>query len=160
MVWEAPWHALLPMMIISMPWRVTWKLKSINISNTKNLKVEMSYISGVGWKPCLLQRIYALCGHIQWHAYSGSGKSRPLPTSFSTYQHITACDPVVVEGDRAYVTLRSGNTCGGTQDLLEVIDISDKYEPNRRLSSFSMTEPYGLGIDNGISFCMRRRVTA
>jgi len=73
------------------------------------------------------------------------------PNFLSSYTHITACDPVVVEGDRAYVTLRSGNTCGGFQDLLEVIDISDKYEP-KRLSSFSMSKPYGLGIDNGTLF--------
>ncbi len=73
------------------------------------------------------------------------------PNFLSSYTHITACDPVVVEGDRAYVTLRSGNNCGGNQDLLEVIDISDKYEP-KRLSSFSMNEPYGLGIDNGTLF--------
>ncbi|MEA3461824.1 MAG: hypothetical protein U9R49_08095, partial [Bacteroidota bacterium] len=46
---------------------------------------------------------------------------------------------------------RSGNTCGGTQDLLEVVDISNKYVP-KRLSSFSMKEPYGLGIDNGTLF--------
>ena len=58
---------------------------------------------------------------------------------------------MVVEGDRAYVTLRSGNLCGGNQDLLEVINIADKYDP-KRLFSFSMTRPYGLGIDRGTLF--------
>jgi hypothetical protein len=70
-----------------------------------------------------------------------------IPMHLSTYRHITACDPVVVEGDYAYVTLRSGNLCGGNQNLLEVIDITDKYKPEM-LASFDMTEPYGLGIDN------------
>lgn len=73
------------------------------------------------------------------------------PALLSTYRHITACDPVVVEADRAYITLRSGNNCGGEQNLLEVLDISDKFDPERQYS-YSMTEPYGLGIDNNILF--------
>ena len=73
------------------------------------------------------------------------------PNPISSYQHITSCDPVVVEGDRAYVTLRSGNACGGNQNLLEVVDISSKDDPFQ-LYSFPMTSPYGLGIDNGILF--------
>lgn len=73
------------------------------------------------------------------------------PLKLSTYQHVTACDPVVVDGDLAYVTLRAGNACGGDLNLLEVIDISDKYNPER-MASFSMTGPYGLGISGGILY--------
>jgi hypothetical protein len=73
------------------------------------------------------------------------------PSVLSTYQHITSCDPVVVEGDWAYVTLRSGNLCGGNQNLLEVINISDKTDPVRQ-ASYGMKSPYGLGIDNGVLF--------
>jgi hypothetical protein len=73
------------------------------------------------------------------------------PLKISTYQHITACDPVVVSGDRAYVTLRSGNWCGGDQNLLEVIDISNKYEP-KRIASYGMQGPYGLGISGTTLF--------
>jgi len=128
----------------------SWKLKSINISNTKDLRVENEI---------------SLWGNVETlfiadaHLYVGTSNGMHIldlvnpsaPNFLSSYTHITACDPVVVEGDRAYVTLRSGNTCGGTQDLLEVIDISDKYEPYR-LSSFTMSKPYGLGIDNGTLF--------
>jgi hypothetical protein len=74
-----------------------------------------------------------------------------VPILLTTYQHITSCDPVVVDGNRAYVTLRAGNFCGGTQNLLEVIDISNKNAPNRMVS-YAMTEPYGLGIDNHTLF--------
>ncbi|RLD96031.1 MAG: hypothetical protein DRJ29_01150 [Bacteroidetes bacterium] len=128
----------------------SWKLKSINIANIDNLKVENEL---------------SLWGNVETlfiadaHLYVGTSNGMHIldlanpgaPNFLSTYQHITACDPVVVEGDRAYVTLRTGNWCGGTQNLLEVIDISDKYEPIR-LSSFSMKKPYGLGIDNGTLF--------
>jgi hypothetical protein len=73
------------------------------------------------------------------------------PALLSTYWHVTACDPVVVSGNRAYVTLRAGNNCGGDQNLLEVVDISDKSDP-RRVASHAMTEPYGLGIDGQVLF--------
>jgi hypothetical protein len=58
---------------------------------------------------------------------------------------------VVVSGNLAYVTLRSGNMCGGTADLLEVINISDKYAPVR-IASYGMDEPYGLGISDHTLF--------
>ncbi len=38
-----------------------------------------------------------------------------VPILLSTYQHITACDPVVVDGNKAYVTLRSG-ICAGVPE--------------------------------------------
>jgi hypothetical protein len=128
----------------------SWKLKSINIADTDKLIVENEL---------------SLWGNVETlfiadaHLYVGTSNGMHIldlanpatPNFLSSYTHFTACDPVVIEGDRAYVTLRSGNTCGGTQDLLEVIDISDKYEP-KRLSSFPMIEPYGLAIDNGILF--------
>ncbi len=74
-----------------------------------------------------------------------------IPLLLSTYQHITACDPVVVSGNLAYVTLRAGNLCGGTQNMLEVIDIADRSNPYR-MASYAMTEPYGLGIDDKTLF--------
>jgi hypothetical protein len=128
----------------------SWKLKSINIADTDNLRVENEI---------------SLWGNVETlfiadqHLYVGTSNGMHIldlvnpkaPNFLSSYTHITACDPVVVEGDRAYVTLRSGNTCGGTQDLLEVIDISNKLEP-KRLSSFTTSKPYGLGIDNGVLF--------
>jgi len=128
----------------------SWKLKTIDISDMDNLSVEKEvYLSG-SVETVFIADTYLYVGTSNgMHILDLSNPA--APNLLSTYQHITACDPVVVEGDRAYVTLRSGNTCGGTADLLEVVDISDKYEP-QRLSSFSMTEPYGLGIDDGTLF--------
>jgi len=74
-----------------------------------------------------------------------------VPILLSTYQHITGCDPVVVNGNLAYVTLRAGNMCGGTQSLLEIIDISEKTNPERMVS-YAMSDPYGLGIDGNTLF--------
>lgn len=73
------------------------------------------------------------------------------PSFISSYSHVTACDPVVVENDRAYVTLRTGNACFGEVNALEVIDLSNIAEPVL-LHSFSMTNPRGLGIDANLLF--------
>ncbi|MCH7535229.1 MAG: hypothetical protein IH948_05720 [Bacteroidetes bacterium] len=73
------------------------------------------------------------------------------PEYISRISHIRSCDPVVVEGDYAYVTLRNGSSCWGTVNELQVIDISDLYNPYL-IASYPMHEPYGLGIDNNVLF--------
>ena len=73
------------------------------------------------------------------------------PTYLSRLDHARACDPVVVENDIAYVTLRSINNfsrCGGAiSNQLDVIDVSNAASPVL-LKTYSMENPYGLGIDN------------
>lgn len=79
--------------------------------------------------------------------------SPKTPTYVSEFQHGTACDPVVVDGDYAYVTLRGGNSCGATESSLLIIDIADITNP-RLIKSYPMDEPYGLGVkDNYIFIC-------
>ncbi|MBR8537967.1 hypothetical protein KDU71_20530 [Carboxylicivirga sediminis] len=73
------------------------------------------------------------------------------PEFISEFRHATACDPVVVEGDYAYVTLRGGNLCGAIESQLNVIDISTLEYPEM-VEAYAMKEPYGLGIDNGLLF--------
>src|SRR5690606_28196970 len=67
------------------------------------------------------------------------------PTLISEFQHGTACDPVVVDGNYAYVTLRGGNMCGATESGLFIVDISDI--ANTVLAeTYPMDGPYVLGI--------------
>jgi hypothetical protein len=73
------------------------------------------------------------------------------PVYITLYSHINSCDPVVVQGDYAYVTLRTGNTCEGTNNSLEVVDISNKANPTL-VASFNMTNPRGLGVDDNTLF--------
>jgi len=73
------------------------------------------------------------------------------PVQISSYDHITACDPVVVDGQYAYVTLRSGNMCNNAQNLLEVIDISSITNPFL-VKSYPMFNPHGLGTDGDLLF--------
>jgi hypothetical protein len=74
-----------------------------------------------------------------------------LPTIISQYSHVRSCDPVVVEGNYAYVTLRSGSECEGFTNQLEVIDITNLKTPSV-VKIYPMTNPHGLGIDRGTLF--------
>jgi hypothetical protein len=73
------------------------------------------------------------------------------PQFISLFRHASSCDPVVVSGKYAYVTLRAGNLCGDATSQLDVIDISDLQNPIL-LKEYPMQEPYGLGIDESLLF--------
>jgi hypothetical protein len=73
------------------------------------------------------------------------------PEYIANFWHASSCDPVVVEGEYAYVTLRAGNLCGNNLSQLDVIDISDINNP-LLVKVYPMEEPYGLGIDNSVLF--------
>ena len=81
--------------------------------------------------------------------YSVANPDAPSPVS--EVNHMTACDPVVVQGNTAYVTVRSGRNCGGTINQLDVIDISNLNAPFI-IKSYAMYNPHGLGIDGNILF--------
>jgi hypothetical protein len=73
------------------------------------------------------------------------------PEHKRTVWHVYGCDPVVVENDRAYVTIHSGNACGQTNNDLIIYDVSDVSDP-KHIVTYAMTNPKGLGIDNGTLF--------
>ena len=77
------------------------------------------------------------------HIYDTSTPS--TPQFLSTYSHVTSCDPVIVDGNYAYVTLRSGNFCRSGTNLLQVLDIEDPKIP-KLIKSIPMQNPHGLGI--------------
>lgn len=73
--------------------------------------------------------------------------NNPLAPSYvSTYVHGTACDPVVVDGNYAYVTLRSGTPCNTTLNQLEVVNIQNIANPVLS-HTVPMVNPHGLGKD-------------
>ena len=73
------------------------------------------------------------------------------PEFVSDFKHWEGCDPVVVDGDYAYLTLRGGNLCGQLESVLEVIDISDKTNPTLA-ARYNLENPYGLGIKNNMLY--------
>ncbi len=73
------------------------------------------------------------------------------PEYVSEFTHWEGCDPVVVDGDYAYLTLRGGNACGQLESVLEVIDVSDKKTPTLA-GRYELENPYGLGIKENTLF--------
>lgn len=67
------------------------------------------------------------------------------PKFLSLFQHARACDPVVAQDNRAYVTLREGTVCQGTNNQLDVLDITDILNP-KLIKTYSMHKPFGLSI--------------
>ena len=83
--------------------------------------------------------------------YIYSMENPASPSYVSQFTHWEGCDPVVVDGDYAYLTLRGGNACGQLESVLEVIDISDKSKPTLS-ARHAMDNPYGLGFKNNSLF--------
>lgn len=73
------------------------------------------------------------------------------PELLSVYNHVMSCDPVVAQGNYAYVTLRSGTPCRNGINLLDVLDISNMRQP-RLVNRYTMQSPHGLGIDGALLF--------
>jgi len=128
----------------------SYMLKTMDISDMDDPELkDEKYLDGN------VETLFISDGHLYVGTSNGmhilSLENPGVPVQMSTYRHVTACDPVVVSGNTAYVTLRAGNLCGGDVNLLEVIDVTNKSKPSL-LVSHPMTEPYGLGIDGSTLF--------
>jgi hypothetical protein len=78
--------------------------------------------------------------------------SNPLtPVSKTFFTHARSCDPVIVDDTLAYVTLRTGTTCGSNTNCLDIIDIKNINQPTL-LATYAMRNPHGLGKDGDLLF--------
>lgn len=81
-------------------------------------------------------------------------KDPATPKFVYLYTHVVSCDPVVVQGKYAYVTLRTEHdtwSCNRGVDQLEVIDLS-KINAPKNVGTYPMVNPRGLGIDGNHLF--------
>ncbi len=80
--------------------------------------------------------------------------SDPLrPRQLSKFQHARACDPVFVDGNIAYVTLRDGTRCQNFNNQLDVVDVTDLEDP-KLLATYEMHNPHGLSLaDDHLFIC-------
>src|SRR5688572_3258832 len=75
------------------------------------------------------------------------------PVKLSNFTHARSCDPVVADNNYAYVTLRSGNTCLGFSEQLDVVDITSLSNPTL-VKTYQMTNPHGLSKEgNTLIIC-------
>jgi hypothetical protein len=73
------------------------------------------------------------------------------PSLLGTASHVRACDPVVANDSTAYVTVRSGSTCGGDVNALFVYDLKDILQPVQK-NVVNLKNPHGLGIKGNTLF--------
>jgi len=75
------------------------------------------------------------------------------PAQIGNFTHMTSCDPVVIKGDLAFITLKGGSTCrGGILNQLDVVKMSNSYTKFTLLKSYPMFGPQGIGIDDDLLF--------
>ena len=128
----------------------SWTLKSYDISDQQNPVYKEDV--NLGWG---IETIFPYNGNLFIGAQSGMHiynlDNKESPEWVSTYEHMTSCDPVVVQGDYAFVTLRGGTECQGFSNQLDIIDISDIVRPEL-FKTYSMINPHGLGVDDNCLF--------
>lgn len=71
------------------------------------------------------------------------------PKYKSEISHIRSCDPVVAQGNQAFVTTSSGSRCNRGANQLIVYDITNIELP-LEINSYSMTSPQGLGVKDNL----------
>ncbi|WP_204346785.1 LVIVD repeat-containing protein [Psychroserpens algicola] len=104
------------------------------------------YTDYAGWN---IETMFYADGYLYLGGTNGmfihSLENPAAPQMISEFTHWEGCDPVVVDGDYAYLTLRGGNDCGQDLSVLEVIDVSDKTQPTL-VAQHTLDNPYGLGF--------------
>lgn len=125
---------------------LTFKLNS-------NSQVTLLNTNYVNW---IVETIFITDNHLFLGTQSGlivqSLEVPEKPSQKGTFSHMTACDPVVIKGDLAFVTLKGGTTCRGSLNQLDVVQMSNSYSKFTLLKSYPMYGPQGLGIDDDLLF--------
>ena len=104
---------------------------------------------GVGVETIFPQAPYLFIGSQQgMFIYNVSGAT---PQRVGMYAHAVSCDPVVVAGRYAYVTLRNDGPCTRGVNQLDVVDLANLNAP-RLARSYPLVQPYGLGVDSSLVF--------
>ncbi|MDR3095243.1 MAG: hypothetical protein LBU62_11485 [Bacteroidales bacterium] len=80
-------------------------------------------------------------------------KDPRFPEKIGSVSHIRSCDPVVVEGNYAYITLNTNySACGASpNNVLIIYDVHDQRKPVE-LKTISLSGPQGLGADGDLLF--------
>lgn len=73
------------------------------------------------------------------------------PALVGEFAHIRGCDPVISDGNYAYVTLNDSSACLGFYDQLQIIDIHNMAN-FMLVKSYQLTHPMGLSKDGTTLF--------
>jgi hypothetical protein len=127
------------------------QLYTFDISDIDNPVEKAS--KGIGWD---IETMFIYDDHMFLGTRSGmmvfSLEIEQDPKFINQYNHITSCDPVVIQDSLAYVTLHDGGNCGRSVNRLDVIKMNEDYTQLDLLVSYPLANPHGLGIDDDILF--------
>jgi hypothetical protein len=68
------------------------------------------------------------------------------PVQLGQFTHARSCDPVIADDNNAYVTLHDGTPCGGFNNQLDVVNVTNVLSPSLT-KTYPMTNPHGLTKD-------------
>lgn len=130
--------------------------QNLKVFNTSNAAVPV-YVKNVALPSWNIETIYPFNDKLFIGSQSGMmifDVSQPDdPTALGSLEHVRTCDPVIADGNFAYVTLRSGTECQGFTNQLEVLDISNLLDPVL-VKTYLLTNPHGLAKDgNTLLIC-------
>ena len=125
-------------------------LRAFDVSNPILPLVKNSV--NVGWN---IETIYPVNDRLFIGSQTGMfvySIANPInPTQLCTFAHANMCDPVIADNHYAYITLRSGTTCQGFSNQLEIVDISTINSPVLK-NTVPFTNPHGLSKDGKLLF--------
>lgn len=75
-----------------------------------------------------------------------------VPAYVGEFGHFVACDPVIADNENAFVTLRSGTSCQGFTNELQILDIATDITNPTLLKTYNLTNPRGLSKDGDLLF--------
>jgi hypothetical protein len=79
------------------------------------------------------------------------GSSAANPALIGQFTHARGCDPVIADGDYAYVTINDSSACLGFNNELQVVNIKDLSNASL-VKSYQLTHPVGLSKDRNLLF--------
>ena len=109
-------------------------------------QIELRDNANIGWN---FETIFPLNDKLFIGANDGMHildiSDRTSPQYISQFSHDVACDPVYPTDEVAYVTLRTGNTCEGSVNQLNVVSLQNINRPVVR-QQIDMENPHGLTL--------------
>lgn len=125
-------------------------LSVFNISNTEN--PSFASTKNIGSR---IETIYPFADKLFIGSQTGMFiydiSSVDNPIKVGQFSHVENCDPVVTDGQYAYVTLRTGTTCARNANQLEVLKLNDLINPVL-IKTYPMTNPFGLSKEGSTLF--------
>jgi hypothetical protein len=125
-------------------------LNVFNISQPEN--PAFSNKVNLGWG---VETIYPFKNNLFLGSQTGMvifSAANPLqPVQLGTFTHARVCDPVIADDNYAYVTLRTGSTCGGMANELDVVNIQN-LPATTLVKSYPLTNPHGLSKEGNTLF--------